>query len=166
MPYKGPPIPPIRRFGIDIEQQTAVFELADGAKFSAPLPRALAPGEAGLQRAVYDVERNEFVATLPKGDEITIEMERPGAKPRQPCLPVVYLDQLHWVTLARRRWAPEKLSRDDYTAAGELMEMVEEREITLAISSANLTEATQTDGRHRQHMATTMLGLVSGMANA
>ncbi|MDX6610149.1 MAG: hypothetical protein QOF85_2074 [Solirubrobacterales bacterium] len=40
--------------------------------------------------------------------------------------------------------------------------MAEAREITIAISSANLTETTQTDGRHRRHMATTILGLSRG----
>jgi hypothetical protein len=108
MSYKGPPIPTIRRFGIDVEEQTAVFELADGAEFEVPFPRSLSPGEAGIRRAKYDVTSSEFIATLPMGDEIALEMDKPGTQSRQPSTPVVYLDQLHWVTLAQRRWAPGK----------------------------------------------------------
>lgn len=145
-PTESPTIPAIRRYGIDVDRQTAVFELADGEEFSVPFPRHLSLGEFGLKRAVYDVRRNEFVATLPIGDEVTLEMTPFGVAPPQPRHPVVYLDQLHWVALARRRWTHEKLSKADYAATGELIEMAEALEITLVISSANVTEATRWTG--------------------
>ncbi len=162
MPYEGPPIPSIRRHLIDVEQQAATFELVDGATFAVPFPPELSRANAGIKRALFDAERGEYVATLPMGDEVTLEVAGSGGRGEQPRGAVVYLDQLHWIALARHRWAPEKLSEVERAAAGEFVTMAERQEVTLVISAANVTEATQMDGRHRRHVATMLLGLSRG----
>jgi hypothetical protein len=122
----------------------------------------LTPREAGLRRAVYHSAEAELEVTLPAGDEVILEMVDPGGRIRPVPGPVVYLDQLHWVTLAQCRWAPEKVATGERAAAEKLIALARHREITVALSSANMTETTQMDGRHRRHMATTLLGVSRG----
>ena len=162
MRVKEPPVASIRSYGLDVDQQIATIELADGSRHTLPFPRYLTTAEAGLKRAVYNTENHEFLVTLPMGDEVLLEMVKPGSASPQPRRPVVYLDQLHWVTLAQQQWAPEKVPKSERAAGQRLRELARERKITFAISSANVTETTQMDGRHRRHLATTMLGLSRG----
>jgi hypothetical protein len=123
-----------------------------------PLTRS----RAGMKRAVYETAEHEFAVTLPMGEEVILEMVGPGAPWPAPMHPVVYLDQLHWITLARCLWAPEKLGEADRGAAARLIELARERKICLPFSAGNLTEMTQMDGRHRRHLATTILRLSRG----
>lgn len=160
--FKGPPVASVRSYRLDIEQQMATIKLADGSLHALPFPRYLTTTEAGIRSVVY-TEEHELSVTLPMGDEVVLEMVDPRrSTPPSPPRPVVYLDQLHWVTLAQQLWSPEKAPRSEQAAAERLIDLAQKREITLPISSANLTEMTQMDGRHRRHLATTMLGLSRG----
>jgi hypothetical protein len=158
----GPPLSALRSYGLDLDRQVAVVELPDGTRHELPMPRALSTRQAGLRQAIYRTAEAELEVTLPAGDEVILEMVDPGGRIRPVRGPVVYLDQLHWVTLAQCRWAPEKVAAGERAAAGELIALARSREITVAISSANMTETTQMDGRHRRHLATTLLGVSRG----
>jgi hypothetical protein len=130
--------------------------MADGVEFAVPLKRAIAP-PAGIRRATYDVSADEFQVTLPLGDVVTLDMRGPGRAQPEIRRPVVYLDQLHWISLAQYRWSPEKLRGPDRSAAGELMRLLDVGEASVAFSSANMSEMSQMDGRHRRHLATILL---------
>jgi hypothetical protein len=161
-PPAGPPLSALSSYGLDLDRQLAIVELADGTRHELPLPRTLHTREAGLRRAIYRTAEAELEVTLPAGDEVILEMVDPGGRIRRMPGPVVYLDQLHWVTLAQCRWAPEKVAAGERAAAEELIALARRREITVALSSANMTETTQMDGRHRRHMATTLLAVSRG----
>lgn len=115
-----------------------------------------------MRRGVYDTARHEFTATLPMGEEVALEMVGPGMPWPTPPRPVVYLDQLHWITLAQSVWTPEKLEAPDRAAAERLIELARERAICLPFSAGNLTEMTQMNGRRRRHLATLILELSRG----
>ena len=92
-------------------------------------------------------------------NEVVLEIGDPEAVP--PGV-IVYLDQLHWVTLAQQVWAPEKVAARERQAAERLIELSEARLITIPLSSGNLIEMSQLDGKRRRHLATTMLRLSRG----
>jgi hypothetical protein len=139
-----------------------MVQFPDGTLRTAPLAPDLPPLHGGVKRLVYDTKTSNLAVTLPEGDEVDLEALRPDGRMRPPRGPVVYLDQLHWVELARQLWAPEKALPKNREAAARLIELARNREITLPISSGNTVEMTQLDGRRRRHMATNMLGLSRG----
>jgi hypothetical protein len=158
----APPLTSLHSYGLDFDRRMAIFELADGTQAEQPIPRSLIPENAGLRRVVSHPAENELLVTLPAGEEVALETLDPASSPQKAVRPVVYLDQLHWVTLAQSRWAPEKVTDAERAAAAEVIAMARDRLITLPLSAANMTETTQMDGRHRSHLATTMLGLSHG----
>jgi hypothetical protein len=79
-----------------------------------------------------------------------------------PQQPVLYLDQCHWITLARQLWAPKKVLEREREAAIELIERARSGAVILPISSANLTEMTPADGNFRRDLGLTMLQLSRG----
>jgi hypothetical protein len=163
-PGPGPDLPltSFRRLEIDFESGLAKIEVADGAAEGFPLQSPPTVAEAGMRRGVYDTASHEFVVTLPMGEEVALEMVGPGMPWPAPPGPVVYLDQLHWITLAQAVWAPEKIEAPVQRAAERLIELARERAVCLPFSAGNLTEMTQMDGRRRRHLATLILELSRG----
>ncbi|MDG9709375.1 hypothetical protein [Streptomyces sp. DH10] len=77
---------------------------------------------------------------------------------------VVYLDQNHWVTMARARIVPEKIQvAEERQAADMLWKMVDAGQVRLPLSSAHLVETAHagTKDRRRQ-LAQTMLDAYGG----
>lgn len=139
-----------------------MVQFPDGTLQIIPLPPGLVPEYVGLKRLIYDTSSSELFVTLLEGDEVELEVARPCGPAPSPQRPVVYLDQLHWVELAKQRWSPEKVPLRNRGAASRLIELARRRKITLPISAGNLTEMTQLNGRRRRHMATIMLELSRG----
>jgi hypothetical protein len=75
---------------------------------------------------------------------------------------VVYLDQLHWVSLAKQRHAPEKLNEATASAAITLMELAEAQRILLPLSAGHLAEMAHLKGHWREHLGLTLLALSRG----
>jgi hypothetical protein len=152
----------VRRYGIDFNRGHGMVQFPDGTLQTIPIPAELVPEYVGLKRLVYDTMSSELSVTLLEGDKVELEVARPGAPTPSPRRPVVYLDQLHWVELAKQQWTPEKVPPRNREATSRLIELARRRKITLPISAGNLTEMTQLDGRRRRHMATIMLELSRG----
>ena len=74
----------------------------------------------------------------------------------------MYLDQLHWVTLAQHLWAPEQVAERNREAAAELIALARSRRILLPFSSAHMTEAATTWGRRRHDFVLTVFSLSGG----
>jgi hypothetical protein len=115
-----------------------------------------------IRRATFDVAASQVTFTLPQGDQVTAEVATTAGDPAPAARPIVYLDQLHWITLARHLWNPAKVPDQDRASAEVLIDLAGRRKIILPLSSAHLTETVPTYGRHRRHLATTMLGLSGG----
>lgn len=120
-------------------------------------------GAIEILRSEYDVVGRELHLTLPAGARVTVEVGSSGAT-RQSLgrRRVVYLDQNHWIALARRRYSPEKQDSAINEAAEKLMVLAESKNIVLPLSAAHLVEAARSDGRFRRNLATTMLSLSRG----
>lgn len=77
-------------------------------------------------------------------------------------VPVVYLDQLHWISLAQHLWAPDRLRESEREAAETLIGLAREQRILLPVAGAHLTEIAPVAGRRRRELAATILGLCRG----
>ncbi|MFJ9968695.1 hypothetical protein [Streptomyces avermitilis] len=77
---------------------------------------------------------------------------------------VVYLDQNHWVTMARARVAPEKIQvAEERLAADALWELVAAGQVRLPLSSAHLVETAHAGTKdRRRHLAQAMLDAYDG----
>ncbi|MEV0185857.1 hypothetical protein AB0I54_42315 [Streptomyces sp. NPDC050625] len=77
---------------------------------------------------------------------------------------VVYLDQNHWVTMARARVAPEKIPvAEERQAADALWGLVAAGQVRLPLSSAHLVETVHAGTKERRrHLAQAMLDAYNG----
>ncbi|MFE4687516.1 hypothetical protein ACFRNJ_43230 [Streptomyces sp. NPDC056721] len=77
---------------------------------------------------------------------------------------VIYLDQNHWVTMARARVAPEKIQGvEERQAAEELWELATKKVVRLPLSSAHLVETAHAGTKERRHdLAKAMLEAYDG----
>jgi hypothetical protein len=146
------------RLAVDYGNKRAEVELASGLVLASPLSGRAAEHDGEIGRTDYDPESRELTITFHWGETAILEVgpaEHPGA-------PVVYLDQNHWIMLARQQWAPEKVPaphRDGYT---RLTALARKRAIVLPLSAAHAFETARRDGRQRRELATTMLQLSRG----
>lgn len=77
---------------------------------------------------------------------------------------VVYLDQNHWITLARARRAPEKIrNEEEREAADQLWQLATTGLVRLPLSFAHLAETAHAgNGQRRRDLAETMLEAYDG----
>lgn len=152
-----------RRLTLDFAGASMSAELRDGRTITEQLPRALRTKPTGVTRLSLAVAERELEATLPGGRVATIEMASPAQeRDRLGDRKIVYLDQCHWIALARHRWAPKRLSAADRKAAPALIELVRTGQIVLPMSAAHLVESAPTDGERREHFADVLLDLSRG----
>lgn len=153
---------PFSSWEIDFQQQLATIELRDGQRKSFPMPAAMAAGVPFL-RSGFDFTSNTLSFTVASGDKLIVEVGAAGAADGPPAgRPVVYLDQLHWVSLARQRHAPEKLNVATAAAAATLIQLAEAQRILLPLSAGHLTEMAHLEGRWREHLGLTIMALSRG----
>lgn len=69
--------------------------------------------------------------------------------------PIVYLDQCHWITLARAQFARHKIpSSDELAAADFILKTVRDGRIRLPLSGAHMIETAKAgDGPRRHQLA-------------
>jgi hypothetical protein len=138
-------------------------EMKDGSVRTKRADRSLTERDDRVARVAFDVGDRELELLLADGSTVTIEVGSPGlGDAPSPGRLVVYLDQLHWITLARQIHAPDKVNGTERAAADLIIRLARERNLILPLSSAHLTETAQTDGAWRAHLATVMLDFSRG----
>jgi len=152
----------MRRIGMDIDNRALVVEFCDGRVVTEPAENGFPKFDTKISRFVYDLEAHELELRLLDQD-VTIEVGSSAADTELLAhRPIVYLDQLHWITLARQLWAPAKVPEPLRAAAKELVELARSKKVVLPLSAAHYVETARTDGRYRRHLAGTMLDLSRG----
>jgi hypothetical protein len=153
-----------RRLVVDHENGRMTVECSDGSLVVRPMHTRAPAGTLGIRRSDYDVAARELMLTLPAGDRVTVEVGTPGDGDRPGReRPVVYLDQNHWIALARCIYNPAAQPTPEVNeAAGKIIGLARRKEIILPLSSAHLFETARKDGRQRKELATTMLTLSRG----
>lgn len=152
----------IRRTTMDFVAKTMTVEMRDGRSETIAMPAGMAADAIEIQRAVFDFATWELSLALPQAN-VAVELGWPGPRDLPPPgMPIIYLDQLHWVNLARQRFASSKLRDVDREAANTLVQLASNREILLPMSSAHLVETGPSAGPRRAQLATTILDLSRG----
>lgn len=150
----------VRSWEIDFAARTMRLEFLNGRVVQAPMTIEVPTGWSVRLCAMYLAPR---VMLLTLDDDTTLEVDIgvPGqAVPTG--VPVVYLDQLHWISLARQLWAPDRLRESEREAAGTLIGLAREQRILPPVAGAHLTELAPVAGRRRRDLAATILGLCRG----
>lgn len=148
---------------MDFQQQLLTVELSGGPRQPVAMPPAMAAAGVPFLRSVLDFTTRTLSFTVPSGDELIVELGASDAADGPPAgRSVVYLDQLHWISLARQRYAPEKLDEATATAAAKLIELAEAKRILLPLSAGHLTEMAHLEGRWREHLGLTIMALSRG----
>jgi hypothetical protein len=117
------------------------------------------PGEWAVASAVFDVATSTLRLVLHDDTEFVTEI---GTTMSIVDRPVVYLDQNHWIDLARVRVNSPKISGNRKFACERLIELARNREIILPISGAHMVETAKMGGQQRTDLARTMIELSRG----
>jgi hypothetical protein len=154
---------PFTSLEIDFEHGRATIDLSDGRRETFPMPAALVAAGAPFLRSKFDLTSDTLSLMVTSGAVLIVEVGVAGMPDGPPAdRPVVYLDQLHWVSLAKLRHAPEKLNEATASAATALIELAEAQRILLPLSAGHLTEMAHLQGRWREHLGLTLLALSRG----
>jgi len=154
---------PFTSLEIDFEQHLATIELSDGRRETFPMPEALVAADVPFLRSRFDITSNTLSFTVTNGDVLIVEVGAAAAADGPPTgRPVVYLDQLHWVSLAKQRYAPEKLNEATARAATTLIQLAEAQRVLLPLSAGHLSEMAHLEGRWHEHLGLTLMALSRG----
>jgi hypothetical protein len=146
------------RLAVDHEGNWAEVELASGLVVASALSGRAAGHDGDVGRSDYDPESREATITFRWGESVIFDI----GPVEHPNVPVVYLDQNHWVMLACQQWSPEKVPTSHRDGYARLTKLARERAIVLPLSGAHAVETARTDRRWRRDLATTMLQLSRG----
>jgi hypothetical protein len=147
---------------MDFEHGRAVIDIGDEKPQEFPASAAMMRAGEPFRSLRFDLASRSLTFVLRDGETIAVEVGGPGMDLPPTGVPVVYLDQLHWVALSQARFAPEKLPGPQLAAAKQLIALAEQRLIILPLAGAHLTESADLTGRWRAHLGSTMLGLSRG----
>lgn len=150
------------RYEMDFEHGRAVIDIGDEKPQEFPASAAMMRAGEPFRSLRFDLASRSLTFVLRDGETIAVEVGGPGMDLPSTGVPVVYLDQLHWVALSQARFAPEKLPGPQLAAAKQLIALAEQRLIILPLAGAHLTESADLTGRWRAHLGSTMLGLSRG----
>jgi hypothetical protein len=147
----------VASLALDYERRSIGVVLNDRRIVSAPLKVAMAPDF--VARTSYDLRTDEVTISFREGERFAMEA---GDRASLDGRPIVYLDQNHWVELARFRYAPDKVHPAERAACEGLSTLAESGKIVLPLSGGHAVETARTDGRWRHDLGMTMLRLSRG----
>lgn len=146
----------IRLMSVDHVTGTSTVVATDGTMLSE---RGLAPGKRGLvERTVY-LPQDDRVEVSGAGTHISMLVGTPRSTVG---VPVVYLDQNHWIYLAR--WFKNADTYEGPRAEfySLISEAAEAGSLVLPLSAAHLSETSKRPGWSRLELASVMLRLSQG----
>jgi hypothetical protein len=148
-----------KRLTVDWSGKRAEIEFDGGRVLSSVLSGAAAERQDEIGRSDYDPRTGEVTISFAWDERAVLDV----GPDKEDGMPVVYLDQNHWVMLARLQWSPVKVKVNEHREAYErILDLARRRSISLPISSAHAFETARKDGRQRRELATTMLQLSRG----
>lgn len=149
-----------RSWETDFDARAMRLQFLNGRVIEEPMTRELPPGFS-VRWSRMDLDRRALLLTIDDGQTLEVDIGVAGqAVPA--AVPVVYLDQLHWISLAQQLWAPERVRQSEREAAEKLIALARQQRILLPVAGAHLTEMAPVAGRRRRDLAATILGLCRG----
>lgn len=145
------PIADIRLVALDYGRGTVSIVTTSGRTITESIPVPVNVGLVTRSTFIPAQSRLEIVAG---GETLPMML---GRAQEVPALPVVYLDQNHWIDFARWRKSPDSFDRGKSPFFEALAEAVVEERVILPLSSAHLVETSKRGGTSRLELAATML---------
>lgn len=153
----------LRGYTISSDSNELRLQLGDGQSLAAELPEGfVSPLGDSLKRVTIDFDKAVVEMTLHTGEIITGDLSQHTIEQLPPRRrPVVYLDQNHWVELARHLLESKRARPELREACHTLARLANERAIILPLSSGHFAELAAR-GAWRRDVAVTMLRLAKG----
>jgi hypothetical protein len=141
----------IKLAALDYESGRASIVTTDGRIVS---DRVSVPADRGLVKRSTFVPAESRMEIVAAGEKIVMTL---GTARENVSVPVVYLDQNHWIDLARWRKDPDTFDEIKSTFFDALARAANEERVILPLSSAHLVETSKRGGTSRLELAATML---------
>ena len=153
----GHPLAGIRSLGLapatgEVEIVTTDGRLVTGHVGPHPTPTA-------IERTTFEVDTSTLHLSLADHTTFTSKI---GTMDTTVDCPVVYLDQNHWIDIARVLTGSATVTDARRAALEGLIELARRGEIVLPLSAAHLIETAKKGGRQRTDLARTMIELSRG----
>ena len=116
-------------------------------------------GSTAIIRTAFDVASSTLRMSMADGLVFSSEI---GTVYTSVNRPVVYLDQNHWIDLARLLNGSSGLAGEKATACQLLVDLARDGEVILPLSAAHVVEIAKKGGRQRTDVARTMVELSRG----
>ncbi|MEU3649407.1 hypothetical protein AB0E59_38955 [Lentzea sp. NPDC034063] len=154
----------VRRLTLDYHTGVQVVEFADGRVAAGINNSAANSAEAAgdIQASSYDVSAREITFFSTDGAQFVAEIGRNSDPDDRRARPIIYLDQNHWITLARRIHNPSKVQSSDMAPSERIIELARAQKIILPLSAGHLVETTRAHGGWRRNLAPVMMELSRG----
>lgn len=145
------PIAHIKLVALDYESGNVSIVRTDGRIIT---DRISVPAERGLVTRSTFIPAESLMEVVAGGETITMAL---GTTPGVVSVPVVYLDQNHWIDFARWRKNPSTSDKAKAAFFETLARAATEARVVLPLSSAHLSETSKRGGTTRLELAATML---------
>ena len=145
------PMSHIKLVALDYESGNASIVAADGRIIT---DRISVPAERGLVTRSTFIPAESRMEIVAAGETITVIL---GTAREKVTLPVVYLDQNHWIDFARWRKNPDTFDPAKSPFFDTLARAATEERVIVPLSSAHLSETSKRGGTSRLELAATML---------
>jgi hypothetical protein len=152
----------LHRLEWNVQTGVVSFLLPDGRCISTGIAPPAGGDSTTIQTAAFDPAEHTLRITTMRGDEVTMHLEPLYGPARVVDRPVVYLDQLHWSTLARHLYGNGSVAKNDADPADEIIRRARCGEILLPMSAGHAVETVVMYADKRQDLAATLLGLSGG----
>lgn len=150
------PFSHIKLVALDYESGIASIVTTDGR---ISVNRISVPKDRGLVTRSTFIPAESLMEIVAAGETIAMTL---GTARENVSVPVVYLDQNHWIDFARWRKDPETLDAAKRIFFETLARAASEGRVIVPLSSAHLSETSKRGGTSRLELAATMLQFSRG----
>lgn len=155
--------PKITLISMDRETSSIVFTRSDGKEARFSLEDSPFAETSALSSLHYTPSFDALLAITRAGDDIVFELPKPNNGGQLDGRLLVYLDQNQWSAVGNALHSPAKVADEDLDAAGQLVQLVQQRRIVLPASSGHYYETTKRfDTQKRYELGLTVLQLSRG----
>lgn len=156
-PGPGHPLAGVRSLALALVTGEVEIVTTDGRVVTGQVGPHPAP--TAIERTTFDVGTSTLYVSMTDGATFTSEIGTVGTT--VDC-PVVYLDQNHWIDMARVLTGSTTVTGARREALEGFIDMARGKEIVLPLSSAHFVETAKKGGRQRTDLARTMVELSRG----
>lgn len=156
-PGPGHPLANLRSLALSLVTGEAEIVTTDGRIVTGHVSPHSTP--TAIERSTFEVDTSTLRLSMLDGATFTSEI---GTVDTSVDCPVVYLDQNHWIDMARVLTGSSAVAGARKEALEGFIDLARSKRILLPLSAAHLVETAKKGGRQRTDLARTMVELSRG----